>query len=89
MDVEYDPMRLKSMTHKSISRKFTEQMEKFEPGCTSNYYRFLSVARRMLDMGVERFVDRQFESWQELVDPIGQWLVVKLSRVFFEVYCRK
>ncbi|CAK9089787.1 zeta-carotene-forming phytoene desaturase (2-step phytoene desaturase) [Durusdinium trenchii] len=59
VDVDYDPM------------KMTEQMEKFEPGCTSNYYRFLSVARRMLDMGLERFVDRQFESWPELVDPIG------------------
>mmetsp|Transcript_21640 Transcript_21640/g.50570 ORF Transcript_21640/g.50570 Transcript_21640/m.50570 type:complete len:652 (+) Transcript_21640:82-2037(+) len=59
IDVDYDPM------------KMTEQMEKFEPGCTSNYYRFLSVARRMLDMGMERFVDRQFESWAELVDPLG------------------
>lgn len=59
IDVDYDPIRM------------TEQMEKFEPGVTSNYYRFLSVARRMLDMGVERFVDRQFETWPELVDPIG------------------
>ena len=23
--------------------------------------------------GEERFVDRQFESWPELVDPIGRW----------------
>jgi len=59
IDVCYDPL------------KMTEQMEKFEPGCTSNYYRFLSCARRMLDFGVERFVDRQFETWPELVDPVA------------------
>eukprot|EP00929_Paragymnodinium_shiwhaense_P016250 TRINITY_DN12449_c0_g1_i1.p1 TRINITY_DN12449_c0_g1~~TRINITY_DN12449_c0_g1_i1.p1 ORF type:complete len:661 (+),score=157.19 TRINITY_DN12449_c0_g1_i1:71-2053(+) len=59
IDVDYDPM------------KFTESMEKFEPGCTSNYYRFLSVARRMLDMGVERFVDRQFEGYPDFLDPAG------------------
>jgi len=59
IDVDYDPISM------------TEQMEKFEPGCTSNYYRFLSVARRMLDMGVEQFVDRQFETYPELVDPIS------------------
>lgn len=81
VDVDYDPM------------KMTEQMEKFEPGCTSNYYRFLSVARRMLDMGLERFVDRQFESWPELVDPIGLlpemiekgWFSIPLINMLFSV----
>jgi phytoene desaturase (3,4-didehydrolycopene-forming) len=55
IDVEYDVL------------KMTKQMEEFEPGCSSNYYNFLSVSRRMLDFGVERFVDRQFETWQDLV----------------------
>jgi len=81
VDVDYDPM------------KMTEQMEKFEPGCTSNYYRFLSVARRMLDMGLERFVDRQFESWPELVDPIGLlpemilkgWFSIPLVNMLFSI----
>ncbi|CAK9089577.1 4-didehydrolycopene-forming)) [Durusdinium trenchii] len=81
VDVDYDPM------------KMTEQMEKFEPGCTSNYYRFLSVARRMLDMGLERFVDRQFESWPELVDPIGLlpemilkgWFSIPLINMLFSI----
>lgn len=72
VDVDYDPIRM------------TEQMEKFEPGCTSNYYRFLSAARRMLDMGVERFVDRQFESWPELVDPVGL-LPELISRGWFSI----
>ncbi|CAJ1351793.1 unnamed protein product [Effrenium voratum] len=81
LDVEYDPM------------KMTEQMEKFEPGCTSNYYRFLSVARRMLDMGLERFVDRQFEDWAELVDPVGLlpemilkgWFSIPLVNMLFSI----
>lgn len=81
VDVDYDPI------------KMTEQMEQFEPGCTSNYYRFLSAARKMLDMGVERFVDRQFESWPELVDPVGLlpelisrgWFTIPLVNMLFSI----
>eukprot|EP00927_Polykrikos_kofoidii_P065926 TRINITY_DN6161_c0_g1_i1.p1 TRINITY_DN6161_c0_g1~~TRINITY_DN6161_c0_g1_i1.p1 ORF type:complete len:723 (+),score=107.73 TRINITY_DN6161_c0_g1_i1:84-2171(+) len=81
LDMEYDPLRM------------TAQMETIEPGCSSYYYQYLSMARRMLDMGVERFVDRQFESWAELVDPAGLfpsllrrgWATLPLMNMVFSI----
>lgn len=45
-----------------------DQLEEFEPGAKTNYCRFLSLARRMYEMGVARFIDRPFTTWQELLD---------------------
>lgn len=45
-----------------------DQLEAFEPGAKTAYCRFLSLARRMYEMGVTRFIDRPFSSWGELLD---------------------
>lgn len=45
-----------------------DQLEAFEPGSKSSYARFLSLARRMYEMGLTRFIDRPFSTWAELVD---------------------